>query len=442
MPKPKIIDHIIKKISSKRSVSISDKTPIEVYQKYNISYDKQSAPKLRIIILNAPCNGFGDVVFGMKLSNYLKEWYNCDVKIATTKVDNFKTLGEKDENLYQLKGGKQDQCRRFRNLNFVNSKGDKIDTPTADLIFVAPLQLDFGVNYSDVKALLPYSNYLNTYFFSEYNDYLDKNFDFNTGVGKNRCGLLFTENKVYRRLDSLVNPYVLVYISQTVKGADTCFLNFYNMVADKYCEIYKKFDIVIPPWIGDEIIDNVDRLGVKTVRIGMKYYDKIVLKQKNKETILWDNKLGKNILVLRADILPVNYENMQNIIYHSEREVLVTGDQSITDVMSCCWEDKLPMYQVVPWKRNFAKEMAVHLPQKFLKYIQTTCGSLSAINYHPDFEKFMRKWDFRSVAKPKLDAIVNYTLDCKYDSLISRVNTIFLTSRTKNSLITKLEELI
>lgn len=438
---PTLINHIIKKLSSKRSVPFDDKTPIEVYQKYNSYYDKQSSPKLRILLLNAPCNGFGDVVFGMKLINYLKEWYNCDVKIATTKVDNFKTLGEKDENLYQLKGGKQDQCRRFRNLNFVNSKGDTIDHPVADLIFVAPLQLDFEVNYSDVRALLPYSNVLNTYFFSEYNDYLDKHFDFNTGVGKGRCGLLFTENNVYRRLDSLANPYVLVYIAQSVRGADTCFLNFYHMVTYKYCNVFKNFDIVIPPWVGEEIIANVDRLGVKVVHTAREYYDKIVLKQKNKETVLWDNKLGKNVLTLRADVLPVNYENMQNLMYHSEREVLVTGDQSITDVMSCCWEDKLPMYQVVPWKRNFAKELAKHLPQKYLKYIRTTCGSLSAITYEPNFAKFMRSWDFRSVAKPKLDAIVNYTLDCKRDPLMSRVNHIFLTSRTKNSLIKRLEEL-
>jgi hypothetical protein len=166
------------------------------------------------------------------------------------------------------------------------------------------------------------------------------------------------------------------------------------------------------------------------------------LKQKNKETVLFDNKLGKNVLMLRADVLPVNYENMQNIMYHSEREVLVTGDQSITDVMSCCWEDKLPMYQVVPWKRNFAKEMAKYLPQKYLKYIRTTCGSLSAITYEPDFAKFMRNWDFRTVAKPKLDAIVNYIVDCKNDSLISTVNDVFLTSRTKKSLIKRLEELV
>lgn len=442
MSKTEILSNLLKLASSKRHILYDDKLPIEVYKNYDHkSYLKMNASKLKILLLNAPCNGFGDVVFGMKLINYLKEWYNCDVKIATTKVDNFKTLGEKDENLYQLKGGKSDQCRRFKNLNFVDSKGNKINPPQADLIFVAPLQLDFDVNYADVKSLLPYSNYLNTYFFSEYNDHLDKRFDFNTGVGKDRDGMLFTANKPPHKISNLNNPYVLVYIAQSVKGADTCFIRFYDMVLHKYCESYKKFDIVIPPWIADEILTNQDNLMKKTLQIGSKYYDKIVIKQKQKEQVIFDNKLNNSVLTLRADVLPVNYDNMQNLMAFSEREILVTGDQSITDVMSCCWFYKLPLYQVVPWKRDFARELAKHLPQKFLRYIKTTCGDLKAIHYHPDFSKFMRKWDFRLLAKPKMDAIMAYTLDCKNDKVISQVNEIFLTSKNKKTIITKLENI-
>jgi hypothetical protein len=165
-----IIDKIISQLKSTKHYHPLDKLPIQVYQ------DKRNSTKgfdkLRILLLSNPCNGFGDVVFAMKLRNYLAEWYKCDIKIASTKVDNFKTLGEQDQNLYYLKGGKSDQCRRFRHLNFCDHSGKPIAVPKADLIFVAPLQMDYDANYSDVRALVPYSNTLNTYFFSEYNEFL------------------------------------------------------------------------------------------------------------------------------------------------------------------------------------------------------------------------------------------------------------------------------
>jgi len=37
--------------------------------------------KLKIALLNAPCYGFGDVIFAQKLKQYLIQWYNCSVKI-------------------------------------------------------------------------------------------------------------------------------------------------------------------------------------------------------------------------------------------------------------------------------------------------------------------------------------------------------------------------
>ena len=118
MDEDTLIDGLLKILQKKRGYNRFEKLPLQVYQ--NQKFKLGDLSNLKILILNAPCNGFGDVVFGMKLRNYLHEWYNCDVKIASTKVDNFKSLGEKDENLYQLKGGKSDQCRRFKNLSFVD----------------------------------------------------------------------------------------------------------------------------------------------------------------------------------------------------------------------------------------------------------------------------------------------------------------------------------
>lgn len=436
-----LIDNLINEIDKLKSYSILDKLPIHIYQ--NKKFNLKGLSGFKILLLCNPCNGFGDIVFAMKLRTYLKEWYNCDVKIASTRIDDFKKLGEKEENLYHLKGGKSDQCRRFRNLHF--SKGDKeITAPVADLVFVAPLQMDYDANYSDVKALVPYSNPLNTYFFSEYNDTLKKDFDFNTGVGKDRCGMLFTDSGKTKKIKGLKNPYAVVYIARDVARSETCFLDFVEMVAKKYSNL-KKLDIVVPPWIAEDILSE-SKFERKTNQKVEKYFQKVIVKTKDESVDLetrakrFGGREG-NVLTFRGDIFPLPYESIKNLYTYSLRDILVTGDQSITDVLSCCWKKKLPMYQIVPWKRDFSKELAKNLPQKFLKYIRTSCGSTKAIHYNPDFAKFIKRWDFRKLAKPKLDAIVAFTLDCKDNQRVEEIKDIFLKSRSIESIIQKLEDL-
>jgi len=132
---------------------------------------------------------------------------------------------------------------------------------------------------------------------------------------------------------------------------------------------------------------------------------------------------------------------MLSLIKYSIDDILLTGDQSITDVISCCWKDKIPFYQIVPWKKDFSKELSKHLPQKYIKYVKSSCGSIKAINYNPNFEKFVKTWDFRKLAKPKLDAIIAFTNNCKNDETIDEIRNIFLTSRSKQSILKKLYEL-
>ena len=304
--------------------------------------------------------------------------------------------------------------------------------------------MDFDVSYSDVKAIIPYSNYFNTFTFSEYNDSLDKGFDFNTGIGDSRHGMLFTDiDKKLKKNPKLKNPYSVVYIAQTVSGADTCFLNFSEMISKKYINKYKKFDIVVPYWIIEEIMDT--RLGNRLINKVTKWYDtiQIIHKDDSKETIFeYDNVKNPSVLTIRGDILPLPYKEMNNVILKSVRDILVTGDQSITDVLACCWKNKLPMYQIVPWKKDFSKQLAKYLPQKFLKYVNTSCGNTKAITYNPNFKKFIKKWDFRKLAKPKIDGIISYTEDKKKYPLLEEIETILLKSKTKKSVLNRLEELL
>ena len=77
---------------------------------------KNCGKKLKIIILNAPCNGFGDLIFALKLFDYLKEWYEADVTLATTLEKGLLDLGANPKNTVGLVGGGNPQCRKFKGL--------------------------------------------------------------------------------------------------------------------------------------------------------------------------------------------------------------------------------------------------------------------------------------------------------------------------------------
>ena len=380
--------------------------------------------KLKILILNSPCFGFGDVVFCIKISNFLKEWYNADATIATTDPKSFKKLGA--ENVIDLNSkNKNTQCRRFRLLSPSKT------IPKQDLIFVAPVQSDYSPSLSDVKALIPYSTKYNTVFFSEYNSY-DENevFDFPMGVGEDKYGLLFTKYSKTKRIKELKNPYAFAYIAESIDDSDKCFIAFIEMVCAKYYKKHKKLDIVIPDSIS-YFIDDYEKDIMKRIN---KYYPNVYIKTKDKEEIISEGD-GKNELTFRVDILPVPYKEIQGIMEHSIKDILLTGDQSITDVLSCCI-DKNIFYQIAPWKEDLGYYLSKELPNKYLENIKTSCGTLNALKYKSDYKQFVKKWDFETLAKPKMDAII---LSAKFKKenkeFIEDLEDIF--NRTKN--ITKLK---
>lgn len=174
---------------------------LELKQTYiyeNKTISSLQSKTLSIVILNAPCNGFGDIIFAMKLAHYIKKWYNVVPKIASTQIKSFIDLGHDEKDMIHLTTDFRDgQCRRFIRLSF------PLDLPVFDVILVAPVSWDFKPSISDVRSKLPYANKMNTLFFSEYNDVLDEEFDFNTGLGKGYDGLF---------IESFVNlPKKIIY---------------------------------------------------------------------------------------------------------------------------------------------------------------------------------------------------------------------------------------
>ena len=364
---------------------------------------------LKILLLNTPCNGNGDIVFCIKISNYFKEWYDCEITIATTQFEIFKYINGtntkgKEVNLVGLKGNNDTNlmCRRFRHLHFSKQ------IPIQDLIFVTPLNLSMNINYSDIKALLNYSNKKNTFFFSEYNDDLNKNFQLPTGIGNNRLGLLLTDPKIKGKINILKNKYVVIYVVKSDCHVKMCCNSFIEMVCAKYSKLHEKFDIVVPQWFNNVYITDI------LLNIISKYFTKVVLHYKigtetKKDILYFEKENGvhkKNVLNIRSDILPLKHNDILKLYKNSEEDILLTGDQSITDVLSCCYTKNI-FYQIVSWKKDFAIYLYKLMPNKYIKSVKTSCGSLDAIKYKKhDYKKFISKWDFRVLGKKVLDDIV------------------------------------
>lgn len=382
---------------------------------------------LRIIILNAPCNGFGDLIFALKLSKYLNEWYGAYVTIATTFEKGLLNLGANPKHVVGLEGGSRNQCRRFRRLR-LNKK-----LPKQDLIFVAPIQIDFDADLKDVQKILPYATYFNTFTFSEYNDKTNKNFTFHTGIGKergvDRDGIFVTKVQVTRgKPKGIKNPYVLVYVAASLTGVDICILSFVEMVAKKYYKKYPKLDIIVPPWFDKEDLDR--RLNKKVA----PYYPNIkVIRRGNKDIVIAEGDRHDNTLTFRCDILPVPNKEMLVLMRKSLDDILLTGDQSITDAFSCC-PTKNIFYQIAPWKSNLGKHLAKEMPNAYLKSSKTSCGTLKALKYKGNYKKFVNKWDFRKRSKAKMDAIVLSALAIKKDKGFKQIAEIAERSKTLASL--------
>lgn len=351
---------------------------------------------LNVVVVAAPCQGFGDVIFATKFARYLKygltpnsQPYSRRVSIVTPAAKMFKDLGVKDVKIVPLRGGRM-QCRRLRAYNRPQGLG------TLDLIFIAPLMTSFDISYPDVKGLFKESTPFNTLFLSEYQDYLEKGFDITTGIGDEFDGLLFDGAKPSSKLKVLGStPYALAYLCKDV-GIPYCLSNFVKMVTAKYYKQYPNLQIVVPEWGERKLSGN--RQLKSYIR---KYYPNVYVKTKTSEKqILKSNMAGK--LVIRGDILPVPRPDMLSLIKHSIPDILVTGDQSITDVIDCCQRKNI-WYQIVPWKRDFAKALAKTLPQSYIASATSSCGTLKAIKWNNKGSSFKKHHDFRKKAKHQLD---------------------------------------
>ena len=401
----------------------------EVYDVGNLFLSKKSenTSSLSVSLRVAPCNGFGDIVFAMKLATYLRDWYNCKVNIITTSKDSFVSLGENPENIYELYSpkGTDVSCRRFSRL-FVRKDANITKPPRADLIFIAPLTSDMTADLLDVRTIYPSSNKLNTFFLSEYNTPKTMGSNFNTGIGQDRLGLLFTDvEKVPLELKNPINTdYCVAYVAETdtIPNLKICICGFTELVGKKYNK--SDFTLITPAFQSKKLLKSI----VDTLK---HYVGTVVIKMKEGETKV-STETNNSTVYFRMDILPLPYKKMLSLIQDSVEDILVTGDQSITDVVSCCPRKNI-FYQIAPWKEYFAKALEVEMPNRWLKSKRTSCGTLEAITYRGDYTKFKEKWDFRSLARPRLDGIFYFTAEKKVNRELKEYEENVLSTKTLES---------
>lgn len=390
---------------------------------------------VHILIVNLPCHGFGDIIFGFKLANYLRDFLNVHVTIATTRPQNLESLGEDPMHILNMKGtkSKEAECRLLQGLQLVPYKKNE-PLKKYDLLFLAPLSFDFTPNMSDVKKMFPYATKFNTWFFSEYNDSTRKQFDFHTGIGNNRLGLLFT-NPVMKKKPprtEFLGKYALVYLNPDIPNVFSCFTMFVEMVSHKYRSL-STLTFLVPEWIITKEMNLPSKKNKLLDKIH-KNFGKIIVKSKNTTDEFMLSSENQNKVILDGTVYPVANEEMIQLMRHSLKDILVTGDQSITDVLSCC-PDKNIFYQIAPWKEDFAKQLHKLLPNKHLKYKKTSCGTMKALKYKSNYHRFIRNNDFRKNAFSKLKGIVNWAIMHKLrDPATIEFENAVVKSRTKKTL--------
>lgn len=339
-------------------------------------------------------------MFCIKLGNYLHGWYGKKVELTVYTNDKKKYLKLIQNNSkftdYKIVGYNSEK----RIKNFVKTKHDGY--------ICAPHVKDTLL--STVLIPFKHATVYNTLTLSEYNvgdPLVKRSIDFYTGVGENMLGLMF-EN--YRNIKALPkklklspNKFILMYLNKNDSDdkVQYCAKSFLFMVAEKYKNT-PQLQVVL----NDHLENDVKR-STSLLRTLEKNFSQIHIITKNDDSSKIQNINKLKGIIFRFDILPQPNAVFLSLIKHSARDICLTGDQSITDTLSCC-SDKNIFYQIMPWKYHFAKALSIHLPNKYLKTVKTSCGALNAIFYKSNYKGVTRKWNFDTRAKPVFDRWLIY----------------------------------
>ena len=360
-----------------------------------------SKRKLRIALINVPCGGFGDIIVCQTMYDYLREWYpQHDITICTTVVEKFKTLGMNTKNIIKVSVNGLEECESYDKLYF------KKNPRPFDIIICIPI-INFQFNINKFKKFIPYANLFNTFTVSEYNG-LAPPYTFPIGVGKGQLGIFLTKPKP-KSHGLIKRPYALIYIADRSNPAGIhcrlCFLSYMELIGKKYSKVHPFFQVVVPPWIVKLLSESSD-FKYKFKKVITKYYPNVWMVNSEGKDAFFEGT--GNSLIIRGDILPKPRPIFISLIKGSVEDVLLTGDQSITDGLSCCSGTKKIWYQIAPWKQDLANALSKAIPDSTIDHFKTSCGILRGIHKKKDYSSLLKKYDFRELGKRRIDAILNF----------------------------------
>lgn len=436
------IEKLYKKIKSTKNYN----------ELYNIPFQNKPLKKphtkdIKIAIICAACNGFGDYVYALKIHNYIKKWYKITPVMFTNNPKYFLDNGLKNVYGIKIPGKLPSECTDIRRTKIysINKTGKFLKKTKLkyqfDLMAICPfIDTDFTPSHTVIKKLFPYANRFNSLLFSTYNASNPKLFDFPTGLGKGYLGLLLTDpSKTYPRHKNLKYPYIMVHISSHESvNVNKCFSNFVKLMCKKYSSKHRILDIITPRAVMDDP-DSLEKLKDYIIKHG--YYDDIeIIEKYNKQSYSKDDR----VLRLRLDILPLPYNQYISLFDYCLPDVLLTGNQSVTDVVSCCKYYNV-YYQIMPWESSFAKNLNNILkpPNDYLRKMSTSCGyDQMTTKSKGKLIRIKEHWDFRKLARPKLDSIIYNIKSLRNDPLISSFVDIVSNSRKKSTVLSKFNKLL
>jgi len=442
-----LYQHIIKKINELKYDEDIKVLHHTLFESHKITKKESN---ISVALINIPCGGFGDIVNCKTFSDYLTSWYpNMKVSICTSAPDKFKSLGIPTKDIVQLdpiqihKKEEGGECQPFSNLKF------KVSPRQFDLIIVVPM-VNEEFRYKNLQKLIPYANNFNSLSVSEYNGEYGP-YAFPVGVGEDQLGLMLTSMKI-KKHNFIKGPYALAYTAGHDRGqgvlthTNTCIISFIEMICKKYK--HKKFQLIIPPWFCSEDYDSEislmtsPQLKTRFNNIVRKYFDKSYLVLKDERVIpLFENDKSKhnNVFILRGDILPKQRPDFISLIKYSVNDVLLTGDQSVTDGISYSSMNKKIWYQISPWKKDLVHELSEAIPNKYLDNFRTSCGTLKGIHVNLNNKNLVKQNDFRVKGKKRMDGILKFN-SLKKDPLIEILMDCIDHSRYKDTALQKFKK--
>jgi hypothetical protein len=355
--------------------------------------------------------GFGDKIFCLKLYSIFEKWYGIKPYLLSPTPEAFIANGISKSRVLHLKipKSKADDAHKYieesESIPIV-TMNDTEWKKEFDIIFVTPVTMDgWENNLNHFKSIFPYITSDILYRFSAY-DHGGMTYEIPLGLSENRYGILISPpQKPTKRI--IKNPYIMTHISNinwTEAEGDykSCLSNFLKLMVKKYHKTYPVLDIVISKSIiGDFSKNDIERFN-KLKDYLKKYYGKVKVIKSENDTLLTK---GLNI---RSDLPVLSHEKFTGMFQHCLPDILGTGNQTISDVVSCCKHFNI-FYQQLPWEISFAKNLGRILKKEYLTARRSACGQYgnkSMLYMETDLSVIKENYNFAIKGKPLVDKIM------------------------------------